>query len=356
MPSRRAFVRDSLLASAGLVLLPLTVGAAGAPREATETLTFDMHLHPGAFFFKGAPQYAGDEAVMKTLREMRAGGVDGGFMSVVSDAPLLQLGENGVTVRGPYARGDAVREYERQLGLLRAMLPRGQARIVTTVAEWERAHREGLIGAWLSCEGSEVLDGDPDRIDRLHADGVRSIQLVHYAPNAAGDLQTQPMQHGGLSAFGQAIVRRMNARGMVVDVAHAAFETVKGVASITSAPIILSHSLLKIDDSRPLNARAITPEHAKLVAQTGGVIGAWPSALNASFEEFVDNTKRLVDLVGVDHVGLGTDMDANLRPVLASYTQFPDWTTALSHRGFSADEVSKIAGGNMVRLLQHVAG
>ncbi|MBK8060736.1 MAG: membrane dipeptidase [Gemmatimonadetes bacterium] len=223
---------------------------------------------------------------MKTLAEMRAGGMHGGFMSVVSDAPLIQIGANGVTVRGAFEPGEAVREYERQLALLRDLLPKGKARIVTSVTEWERAHADGLVGAWLSCEGSEVLDGDPERIDRVYADGVRSIQVVHYVPNAAGDLQTQPAAHGGLSPLGKAMVKRMNARGMVIDVAHAAFATVKDVVSLTSAPIMLSHSILKIDDARPLNVRAISPEHAKLVAQTGGVIGAWPSATNASFDEF----------------------------------------------------------------------
>jgi membrane dipeptidase len=363
MHSRRTFVRGSLAAVASATLLPLVAGASRAHAASgpslmpsADALTFDMHLHPGAFFYKGAPQYAGDNFVMKTLAEMRAGGMHGGFMSVVSDAPLIQIGANGVTVRGAFEPGEAVREYERQLALLRDLLPKGKARIVTSVTEWERAHADGLVGAWLSCEGSEVLDGDPERIDRVYADGVRSIQVVHYVPNAAGDLQTQPAAHGGLSPLGKAMVKRMNARGMVIDVAHAAFATVKDVVSLTSAPIMLSHSILKIDDARPLNVRAISPEHAKLVAQTGGVIGAWPSATNASFDEFVDNTKRLVDVVGVDHVGLGTDMDANLRPVLATYTQFPDWIKALGTRGFSAAEVEKLAGGNMVRLLRRVTG
>ena len=363
MTSRRTFVRDSLAVAAGLAILPrLSRGALAQPGDVRSTmsgappLTFDLHLHPGAFFYKGSAQYAGDQAVMKTLGDMHTGGMHGGFVSIVSDAPLIQIGSTGVTVRGDYRAGEAVAEYQRQLAVMRDLLPKGKARIVTTVAEWERAHADGMVGAWLSCEGSEILDGDPGRVDVIHADGVRSIQLVHYVPNAAGDLQTQPVQHGGLSAFGKAVVKRMNARRMVIDVAHAAHDTVKDVVSLAAGPIILSHSILKIDDSRLLNVRAITPEHAKLVASTGGVIGAWPSATNASFDEFVDNTKRLVDLVGVDHVGLGTDMDGNLRPVLADYTQFPAWTSALREKGFSADEVAKIAGGNMVRVLRQVVG
>ena len=152
------------------------------------------------------------------------------------------------------------------------------------------------------------------------------------------------------------MVKRATAAGMVIDVAHASFDTVRDVASRTSAPIILSHSILKIDDSRPLAARAISVEHAKLVAKTGGVIGAWPSGFNASFDEFVDNTKRLVDEIGIDHVGLGTDMDGNFRPVLSSYAQLKEWAAALQAKGFTSAEVAKVMGGNMQRVLSQVIG
>jgi membrane dipeptidase len=86
------------------------------------------------------------------------------------------------------------------------------------------------------------------------------------------------------------------------------------------------------------------------------VIGAWPSATNASFAEFVENTKRLADVVGVEHVGLGTDMDGNLRPVLSSYRQFPEWTAALATQGFTAREVAQMAGENMARMIGQVIG
>jgi membrane dipeptidase len=156
--------------------------------------------------------------------------------------------------------------------------------------------------------------------------------------------------------LGKAVVKRAAASGMVIDVAHAAFDTVRDVASATSAPIILSHSILKIDDSRPLAARAISEDHARLVAQTGGVIGAWPSGFNTSFEEFVANTKRLIDLVGIDHVGLGTDMDGNFKPVLSSYAQVGDWAAGLQALGLTPGEVAKVRGGNMQRVFAQVVG
>jgi len=359
MPTRRTFLRASAASAAASVVATAALPWSrllGGGAQPDAPFTFDLHLHPGLFFWRGTPQYPGDDAVRRTLREMRAGGVHAGFVSLVGDGPLIQLGANAVSVTGAYKAGEAQAEFARQLAAVRELLPTGGARVVTTMAECRAAMRDGQVGAFLSCEGSEFLDGDPGRVELLWEQGVRSIQLVHYAPNIAGDLQTEPAQHHGLSAFGREVVRRMGARRMLVDVAHASMETVAGVVRATDAPIILSHSILKIDDSRRLNARAITPEHARIVAGSGGVIGAWPSATNASFAEFVENTKRLVDVAGVEHVGLGTDMDGNLRPVLARYTQFPEWTAALAAHGFTAREVAQMAGENMARVLSQVIG
>ncbi len=365
MMNRRRFVRDTLLATAGVSALSRAAHAQRSVEHATQyagheiqpaPLVFDLHSHPGATFQKGRPEYQGDEAHRKTVASMQSGGLTGAFFSLVADGPLIELTPTGVITHDAYAKGQAAREYQRQLADLKALLGTTSAFIATRAADLPRAQRDRTVAAYLACEGGEFLEGDAGRVDQLYADGVRSLQLVHYVPNVLGDLQTQPRQHGGLSAAGKAVVKRLTAKGMVIDVAHASFETVRDVASQTSAPIILSHSILKMDDSRLLAARAITVEHAKLVAKTGGVIGAWPSGFNASFDEFVSNTVRLIETVGVDHVGLGTDMDGNLKPVLGDYKQLPDWLTALKSKGLSASDVAKVAGGNMQRVLAQVIG
>lgn len=354
MINRRRFLQDTLVATAGLSLAPHAV--AGEALGQGAPVSFDLHAHPGAFFDKGRPEYAGDAAVVTTVAGMRESKLTGAFFSLVADYPLIERTPTGIVPRGSYAAGDAVREYRRQLGILRELLPTTPAFLATRASDLLRAQREQKVAAFLACEGGEFLDGKPERIDELYADGVRSLQLVHYVPSALGDLQTQPRQHGGLSSLGKAVVKRATAAGIVLDVAHAAFDTVRDVASETSAPLILSHTILKINDSRPLAARAISEEHAKLVAKTGGVIGAWPSGFNASFDEFVANTKRLIDVVGIDHVGLGTDMDSNFRPVLSTYGQVSDWAEGLRARGFTPSDVAKVSGGNMQRVLTQVVG
>lgn len=96
---------------------------------------------------------------------------------------------------------------------------------------------------------------------------------------------------------------------MLIDLAHASFKTVVDVAELSSNPLILSHSQLKWADKQ--HPRMLEPEHADAIAATDGVIDMWPSGFgNDTFADFVENTMRLIDLVGVDHVGLGTDMNS----------------------------------------------
>ncbi len=352
MSSRRDFVRRGLLSTAGVALGALEFSHAATQQE--RGLTFDLHAHPGSFFYKGTPQYPGDEAIARTVSGMATAGLNGAFFSLIADSPLLEVTATGIKPKGAYGPGEAAKEYRRQLTILNELMKTLPATWATRVSDWERAEKGNQVAAFLSCEGGEFIDGDAGQLEPLYADGVRSMQLVHYAPNVLGDLQTWEAQHKGLSEKGKAVVRRMNQLGMVIDVAHASQETVRDVAGLTTAPIILSHSLLRTDPNRPLAARTITKEHAELVAKTGGVIGAWPSGYCTSFDDFVTNTVRLAEVAGVDHVGLGTDMDGNFKPVMSSYAQLPDWAAGLQAKGLSREEVTKIMGGNMKRVLSKI--
>ncbi len=313
----------------------------------------DMHCHPGNFLRRGAAEYAGDQAPAKTIAEMREGGLAAGFFSIVADAKILGRDSTGIVVKGTFTAGEAWADCKRQLTSFDDLVKRERIGFASSVRQFEAIRSRGELAAFLSCEGGDCLEGNVGRLDDLHQRGVRSFQLVHYAQNALGDLQTQPPVHNGLSTFGRDIIRRLNRLGMLVDVAHAAFSTVKATVDYTTAPIVLSHSHLQ-SESTP-HPRLITVEHARLVASTGGVIGAWPfNFTNRTFADFVDQTMRLVDAVGVDHVGLGTDMDNIVQPVFSTYRQLPDWIAALRTKGLSEGEVAKIAGGNAVRVLQKV--
>ena len=274
---------------------------------------------------------------------------------MVADLLLLKPGPTGIQVTGKYGAGDGWKEYKRQLVNVKGVLntaPANTLNLSTEISDLSANKKKTSI--YLAVEGGDFLEGQIKNVEQAYEDGVRSIQLVHYAPNDVGDLQTSTSTFNGLSAFGKEVVSKMNTLGMVIDVAHATYQTTLDVVKLTSAPIILSHSILEMEVNRPIAKRAISKEHAKIVAKTGGIIGAWPSGFNKNFDEYVDNIKRLVDVVGIDHVGIGTDMDGNFKPVLSSYTQFPQLSESLTSKGLSPTEADKIMGGNAKTILSKI--
>jgi len=289
--------------------------------------------------------------VASRVKDMLAGGMTGAFFALVADRAILDISATGVQPARRFEPGEAWADYRRQMAGLRELMPTLEAEIVTDLASADEVRARGRVAAFVAVEGGDCLEGRADRVEGLYGDGVRSLQLVHYAQNELGDLQTEPARHGGLSPAGRDVVRAMGELGMVSDVAHAAFTTARDAAELADGPIMLSHTQLA-DPADP-HPRHIDPEHARLVAATGGVIGMWPSGFgNASLEEFVANTFRMIDVVGVDHVGLGTDMDGNYRPVITDYQDYGAWTRALADGGLSDDEVDRLAGGNARRVLE----
>jgi membrane dipeptidase len=133
---------------------------------------------------------------------------------------------------------------------------------------------------------------------------------------------------------------------------------VKRAAATTSRPLILSHTSLSVTGTPPLHSRTISPDHARLVAQTGGVIGVWPPAsIYPTLDAMAAGMARLVDIVGVDHVGLGSDMRGLTGPsVLPSYRALPLLAQALLARGFSPDDAGKLLGGNYLRVFAATVG
>lgn len=345
--TRTVFLRYSSLLLGGALL----GSACGRIGQSEAVPVFDLHTHPGPFFYKGTANYPGDQAFLDRVGDMKTAGLHGAFFSLVADLPLLQRTATGIVPTGTFEPGEGWRVFTQQLSVLKKLLRQSGT-------EWALTGEDLRAGdsfrAYLAVEGGDFLEGSVERVGEAYAAGVRSIQLVHYAPNDLGDLQTSAASHNGLSRFGKNVVRAMNEQGMLIDVAHASEATVKAVAELSTAPIMLSHSILQDDSDRPVAARAISPGHARMVAETGGVIGMWPSGFSVSLDEFVDHTKRMVDLVGIDHVGIGTDMDANFKPVISNYQEFFTWRDALVSKGFSAKEVAKIAGGNARRLLREV--
>jgi membrane dipeptidase len=192
-------------------------------------------------------------------------------------------------------------------------------------------------------------------VGEVYERGIRHLQLVHYMLSDLGDQQTEDPRWGGLSPLGADVVRECNRLGIVVDVAHGTFALVQQVAATTSVPFVLSHTSLA---RGPLTAytRLISPEHARLMAQVGGVIGVWPSGSSfVDARDWVRGIARMVDAAGVDHVGIGTDMEGGVNEVWDDYADLPAVADLLLRQGFSPAEAGQLLGGNYVRVFRAAA-
>ncbi len=319
----------------------------------------DVHAHPGRCFLLGLPPthpLAGLPTLPETFEALAAHP-----LPVVSFATVADLGVIGATGEGALAAvrdfepGEAYRDHRRQVAALAEVAERPGMRPIRSPSDVAAAQAAGAVGVLASCEGADFLEGQTHRVAEAYQDGIRSITLVHYRVNELGDIQTAPPRHGGLTDFGRQVVREMNRLGLVVDLAHATFETTRDALDASDAPLLISHSHLTSGaDPHP---RLLTPEHALAVTRAGGVIGAWPAGFAVDgFEAFVEEVMRLIDRVGLDHVAVGTDMDANYKPVLSSYRHFHDVAAALLGRGLGDEEVGAVLGGNFLSLFERVTG
>jgi membrane dipeptidase len=309
-------------------------------------MIIDMHTHAGR------PRRTGpvDRAV---LASMAPGGIGAAVVSAIGDLPMIR--RDPATRRLVKARDAEPGECLAAVGDYLASFEETGMRIAREPDDI-RAGDPSLV---LAVEGCDFLEGDIDRLDALEARGVRSIQLTHYLVNETGDIQTEAPVHGGLTAFGADVVRRLNRLGVIVDVAHCSEDTVRGIAAVTSKPILCTHSNLKEpghpDGDHP---RFISMDYARMVVQTGGVIGAWLSTLTREkVPGMIRHMFRAIDAVGIDHVGIGTDMPAGVGATeMPDFSRHQEIAAALRARGLTEDDVAKVCSGNWLRVFRAVRG
>ncbi len=231
----------------------------------------------------------------------------------------------------------------------------GQLRVIETPAQLDqllvdRARGKKVVGAMLSIEGLQDIEGKLDNLDRLHAAGFRMAGLAHFFDNeVAGSMHG--MAKAGLTPLGRQVVRRMEALGMVVDIAHASHATVAEVIAMARRPIVSSHG--GVQATCHVN-RNLTDDEIRGIARTGGVIGIgyWDAAICSTRPDAAAAAIAHVrDIVGIDHVGLGSDFDGAVTTGFDS-SQLAAVTQALIDRGFSDRDIAKVMGGNVLRILR----
>lgn len=232
---------------------------------------------------------------------------------------------------------------------------RGQLRVIRSAAEFDRlfadrAAGRRVTGAMLSIEGLQNLEGKPANLDRLHAAGFRMAGFTHFFDNAlAGSMHG--LGKGGLTPPGVAVLRRMEALGMIVDVAHASHPAVAQILRLARRPVVSSHG--GVQATCKVN-RNLTDDEIRGIARTGGVIGIgyWDAAVCSTAPTAIAAAIAHVrDVAGIDHVGLGSDFDGAVTTGFDA-SRIALVTQALLDRGFSDADIAKVMGGNVLRVLR----
>ena len=222
------------------------------------------------------------------------------------------------------------------------------AQLDTLLAARQTALRP--VGAMLTIEGLQNLEGKASNLDRLYDAGFRMAGLTHFFDNElAGSMHG--LKKGGLTPFGRDIVRRMEAKGMIIDIAHLSHKGVAEVLAMATRPSVSSHG--GVQATCKVN-RNLTDDEVRGVAKTGGIIGIgyWEGAICSTDPRAAAKAmKHVRDLVGIQHVALGSDYDG-ATTVRFDTSQLAQVTQALMDEGFTPDEIRAVMGENALRVIR----
>ncbi|MBO5406773.1 MAG: dipeptidase [Bacteroidales bacterium] len=282
--------------------------------------------------------------------KMKEGGLDAAFFAIFLDqGPLRDSSRDSVYA---YAMNEVntFKDYVSRHS--------DEAALAFSPEDVKKLKKSGKRIVILAIENGYAIGTDLDKIDAFYNAGCRYITLCHNYTNDICDASRyeNPNGHGGLSAFGEQVVKRMNELGMLVDVSHASTSTLYDVIKLSKAPIFASHSAVRAIKDHPRN---LTDEEIKAIAATGGVIqvatGRWcltnaPKS-ETSVKHLADHIDRIKGLVGPEHIGLGTDFDGGGGMIdLKDCSQMKNITVELLKRGYTEKELAMFWGGNFMRV------
>jgi membrane dipeptidase len=323
--------------------------------------------------------------LMTDIPRLKAGMVGGQFWSAYSPSS--------------FAGSGAARVGMEQVDLVHRLVARYPEtfELARTADDIVRIHRAGKIASLIGLEGGHMIENSLGLLRAFYALGVRYMTLTHSRNTDWADAATDSMQHRGLTRFGEEVVREMNRLGMLVDLSHASDSTMWDVLRVTEAPVIFSHSSSRHFTPHPRN---VPDDILRAVARSGGVVmvnyvptfiylpayehsqraqeyqrglrarGVEGRALQDSLRAWnesnpmprpplsvvADHIEHIRNVAGVDHVGIGSDLDGiDATPIgLEDVSTFPALIAELLRRGWSAEDVKKVAGLNLLRVMRQV--
>ena len=327
------------------------------------------------------------------IPRMKDGDLDALFFSIWVPSDVT----GPIAIKRALVQIDAVREAVR-------MHP-DDLMLATTVADVRRAAAAHKIAVLMGVEGGHMIDRDLRVLRDFAALGIRYLTLTHFKNTEWADSSTDTPAHNGLTAFGKDVVRELNRLGVIVDISHVSDKTFHDAISISDAPVIASHSSNRALTNHPRN---MTDDMLRALANNGGVIminyhsgfiseefrvasqkrsgdivarmaamskkcggdeacttmeqerldheamanGQLPKV---SWERIIDHIDHAVKVAGVDHVGLGSDFDGAVMPLgMEDASKLPRITDALLKKGYSEQNIEKILGGNLLRVMEQV--
>ena len=333
----------------GLPLFQWLVNEAKSYREAHRThdrvLTLDTHCDTPMFFPQGIHFDQRDPKILVDLHKMTEGRQDATIMV----AYLPQPTEN------PTAYADSIFD---QIEVIVSQNS-DYVRIASTPRDlWMNKH-QGLKSIMLGIENGIAIDGKLENLQHFVDRGIVYMTLCHNGDNDICDSASKTQHtHHGVSAFGEQVIKEMNRLGVLVDMSHAGEESFYNALEISSKPIVCSHSSARALCDHPRN---LTDDQMRTLAQKGGVAqttiyhGFLKKDGEATINDVIAHLEHAIDVMGIDHVGLGTDFDGDggVRG-LANSAELINFTRRLLARRFSEHDIQKIWGGNFLRVMEEV--
>ncbi|AGB18258.1 dipeptidase [Thermoanaerobacterium thermosaccharolyticum] len=275
------------------------------------------------------------------------------------DEGMVHLQVFATFIEPEYVRKDAATKTLKMIDKLYQLMEKtDKIKLILSGKDVEEAKNESKIGALLSIEGGEALEGDLSLLRMFYKLGVRAMTLTWSLRNDLGD-GILGSDNYGITAFGKDVIKEMNRLGMIVDVSHLNERGFWDAINICEKPLIASHSDCKALCRHPRN---LSDDQIKAIAAKGGVIGInfCPDFLrddgNASVEDVLDHIEHIVNLVGVEHVGFGSDFDGIEKTPfgLDDAASFPKILDGLKKRGFKDDEINSISHDNFERIIKEI--
>lgn len=330
------------------------VGEAKEYREArrihNQILTLDTHCDTPMFFHLDIDFSKRDDRILVDSSKMRDGGLDATIMV----AYLHQDGRDAASLRLATEKANTLLD-----GIETRIASAPGVALANTPAGLWANKQAGKLSIMRGIENGYAVGLDIRNVERFRKRGVVYMTLCHNGDNDICDSAVRSQQeHGGLSDFGREVVKEMNRVGMMVDLSHGAATSFYDAMEVSRVPIVCSHASCRALCNHPRN---LDDDQLRALARNGGVmqVTLYPGFLRtggqATIVDALAHLDHAVEVMGLDHVGLGTDFDGDGGvPGLANASELINYTRALLRRHYSVEDIQKLWGGNFLRVMQQV--